>query len=51
MLDKYSNVQKERSVIVIGAGVSGISAAFHLRQHGIQNVAVLEGSERLVQQC
>ena len=38
--------EKERSVIVIGVGVSGISAAFHLRQHGIKNVAILEGSQR-----
>ena len=38
--------EKERSVIVIGAGVSGISAAFHLKQHGMENVAILEGSQR-----
>ena len=38
--------ENERTVIVIGAGVSGISAAFHLKQHGMENVAILEGSQR-----
>lgn len=32
---------KPTSVIVIGAGVGGISAAIHLAQHGM-NVTVLE---------
>eukprot|EP00094_Tigriopus_californicus_P012667 TCALIF_12245-PA protein Name:"Similar to PAO Polyamine oxidase (Zea mays)" AED:0.06 eAED:0.06 QI:102/0.75/0.8/1/1/1/5/955/188 len=33
-------------IVVIGAGVSGISAAAHLHQGGLTNITVLEGTKR-----
>lgn len=36
----------EKKVIVVGAGVAGLSAAMHLAQRGV-NVTVLEASDKI----
>ena len=35
------------NVIVIGAGIAGLAAAYHLQQNGVQNVIVLEARDRI----
>ena len=35
------------NVIIIGAGVAGLSAACHLQEHGIENVIILEARDRV----
>lgn len=35
-------------VIILGAGLAGLSAAYHLLKHGHNNVVILEASERLL---
>ena len=35
------------NVIVIGAGIAGLAAAYHLQQNGVQNVIVLEARGRI----
>uniref|UniRef100_R4G3E2 Putative flavin-containing amine oxidase n=1 Tax=Rhodnius prolixus TaxID=13249 RepID=R4G3E2_RHOPR len=34
-------------VIILGAGLAGLSAAYHLLKHGHNNVVILEASERI----
>ena len=36
------------AVVIIGAGMAGLSAASHLVNNGILNVRILEASNRLV---
>lgn len=38
---------KQPRVIIIGAGISGLAAAEHLRRNGFTNVTVLEASNRI----
>lgn len=33
-------------VIIIGAGIAGLSAAEHLVSHGIQDITILEANDR-----
>lgn len=40
--------QYSANVVVIGAGMAGLSAANHLRENGIENVTVLEALDRFV---
>ena len=40
-------IQTKHNVIVIGAGVSGLSAACHLKKNNIQDVVVLEARDRV----
>lgn len=37
---------KEPRIIIVGAGMAGLSAAHHLTQCGIRNFVVLEAKER-----
>ena len=38
---------KEQSVIVVGAGAAGLAAASRLRSAGVEDVTILEASNRL----
>ncbi|KAK9700294.1 hypothetical protein RND81_08G230100 [Saponaria officinalis] len=38
---------KRSSVIIVGAGVSGISAAKHLAENGLEDIVILEASDRI----
>lgn len=38
--------QQSTSVIVIGAGMAGLSTAKHLQENGVTNVTVLEATDR-----
>ena len=42
-----SSKEKTADVIIIGAGMSGLAAADHLRSNGIDDVIILEASSRL----
>ena len=42
-----ANSRRNNSVIVIGAGIAGISAAHHLWQLGVKDVVILEARERV----
>lgn len=46
LLSKQSFAQKKKRIIVAGAGLSGLSAAYELSQRGYK-VTVLEGRERV----
>jgi heterodisulfide reductase subunit A-like polyferredoxin len=37
----------DQSVIIIGAGVSGLSAAVRLKEKGVSNVIILEASPKI----
>lgn len=37
----------KHKVIIIGAGISGLSAAVHLIEHGINDILIIEGSDRI----
>ena len=45
--DDIAPVNTDKSVIVIGAGISGIAAAKMLKDKGFKNIIVLEGSNRM----
>ena len=42
MMSAVANVD----VVVVGAGISGLSAAVHVLQHGARRITVLEASNR-----
>lgn len=42
---------QEPRVIIVGAGIAGLSAAHRLTQCGIKNFAVLEAKERFISIC
>ena len=37
----------QKKVVVIGAGVSGLACASHLRDYGFENVLILEARDRI----
>ena len=46
-LRDMSSIRKTADVIIIGAGMSGLAAADHLHTNGIDDVVILEASNRL----
>ena len=34
-------------VVILGAGIAGLSAAYHLVEHGVKDIVVLEARERV----
>lgn len=38
--------QKTADVVIVGAGIAGLTAADHLRRNGVMNVVILEASSR-----
>ena len=37
---------RDAKIVIVGAGIAGISAAHHLVKNGFTNVIVLEASDR-----
>ncbi|MEL6659015.1 MAG: NAD(P)/FAD-dependent oxidoreductase [Bacteroidota bacterium] len=37
----------DRRVVIVGAGVAGLAAAYHLRQNGFQNIMILEAQSQI----
>ncbi len=46
-LSSSLSCHSDADVIIIGAGMAGISAAQRLQEHGINNIIILEGSNRV----
>ena len=42
---------KDEKICIIGAGVSGLSAAFYLDRKGYKNITVLEKQSRVGGKC
>jgi heterodisulfide reductase subunit A-like polyferredoxin len=40
-------ITDSQNVVIIGGGVSGLSAAYNLRKHGVKNVIIIEAMDRL----
>ena len=43
---QQSNEKPNPAIVIIGAGISGLSAAAHLIGNGLKNVILLEASDR-----
>ncbi len=41
--------QKTADVVIVGAGIAGLTAADHLRRNGVMDVVILEASNRFLQ--
>ena len=41
------NQADDRRIVIVGAGISGLAAAYHLKENGFQNVLVLEAQSQI----
>lgn len=47
MSEDETKKRKHQKVIIIGAGMAGLSAGIHLFQNGIKDILILEGRNRI----
>jgi heterodisulfide reductase subunit A-like polyferredoxin len=45
--EHFRRLSIDESVIIIGAGVSGLSAALRLKERGVSNVTIIEASSEI----
>ena len=48
---KRNKIDKTASILVIGAGPAGLSAAYYLKKHGFKNVTIMERLGRVGGLC
>jgi sarcosine oxidase/L-pipecolate oxidase len=45
--NEADTLSKEKQILIVGAGVFGISTAYHLLKRGFKNVTVVDRAEEL----
>lgn len=47
MSEDEAKKKKHHKVIIVGAGMAGLSAGIHLFQNGVKDILILEGRNRI----